>query len=66
LYSVVRRKGKNLISNIVNRNLANKVAIDNIIAAFNVGQHPLFTSSGVVNKTELDNFTKLVDQLDNL
>lgn len=66
LYSVVRRKGKNLISNIVNRNLANKVAMDNIVAAFNVGQHPLFTSSGIVNKTELDNFTKLVDQLDTL
>lgn len=63
LYSIVRRKGKHLVSNIVNRNPANKVAMDSIVAQFNLGQHPMFTSTGKVNKTELANFTKLVEDL---
>lgn len=66
LYSVVRRKGNKLISTVVNRNSANKNAMDNIIAAFNIGQHPMFTSAGVVNKTELDNFSRKIDELNSL
>lgn len=54
LYAVVNMENGKYVTIPVNKNPALKEAISQIVAQFNMGEHPLFKSTGGVNETALE------------
>lgn len=50
-------------SRIVNRNPALRDAINQVTIQYKLGNHPMFTSNGMVNKTALDTLKNVYNQL---